>query len=120
MINRILAVLALIFACGTAWGQVPMNANQAHDDSVAKGLLKSKYISYDKVQAITITQPWPPVSQASADSLRLIHQVDIVLEYLKERGYELPKTRVFANLDTLIVAPPDTLRIIWGSHDPHR
>ena len=29
--------------------------------------------------------------QAIADSLRLIHQVDIVLDYLKAQGYELPK-----------------------------
>ena len=62
--NRLLFAVLLLM-CGTAWGQV--------------------FTDWDKINAEKAK------IRATADSLRLIRQVDIVLDYLKAQGYGLPK-----------------------------
>lgn len=75
------ALILLMLMCGTAWGQTyTVNPIYTEPGSLSDIERRARI--------------------AAADSLRLIRQVDIVLDYLKAQGYELPRTMRVRNDST--------------------
>ncbi len=84
--NRLLFAVLLLM-CGTAWGQDyfrDSNGNRLHVVYVQEDSILVPH--YDINDTLFTMQ-----ELAARDSLRLIRQVDIVLGYLKSKGYELPR-----------------------------
>ena len=115
MKSKWLFVFVMVLMCGTAWGQgftyvhVMTAAEAAEFDSVNR-LTRDQQVEYyhelDRKEAIQAV-----VDKTTADSLRLIRQVDIALDYLKSQGYELPKVRTFTPMTTKDL--PDSVIGFW-------